>query len=134
MHIVVVERHRNVEAKWAPILRQLPKGGCEVNEGLEETALREVAEETGLRCIALSRAGTARWAYQRDGRTWVETVTYFFLRPVGGRIDRHDKEFDVVRWLPIRDAERSLSYPEERQLLHTVLTGKLLPEEFWPPL
>ena len=43
--IVIVEREKDIEEKWSPTLRQLPKGGSRAGENLEETALREVLEE-----------------------------------------------------------------------------------------
>jgi 8-oxo-dGTP pyrophosphatase MutT (NUDIX family) len=128
--IAVVERHRDVEPKWAPILRQLPKGACEGSESLEETARREVEEETGFTSRTVGPAGTAGWSYLRDGNTWHETVTYFFLEPTTTFPRAHDSEFDLVRWITIQEAVTSLSYPEERKLVGDILSSQSLPEKY----
>ena len=66
INIVIVERTKNIEKKWAPTLRQLPKGGCNPGETLEETALREVLEETGFSAQIIAKAGQAQWSYERN--------------------------------------------------------------------
>lgn len=129
-HIVVVERFRDVEPKWSPVLRQLPKGKCEDSESLEAAALREVEEETGFASKIIGFAGTASWSYSREGYLWHETVAYFFLEPASVTPHAHDSEFDLVRWLPIEDAAMLLSYPEERALVRGILSTHSLPREF----
>ncbi len=123
--IVIVEREKGVEEKWAPILRQLPKGGCKPGETLEQTALREVLEETGYRAKIIARAGEARWSYERGGQIWDETVHYYFMVPVTMIAQNHDEEFDCVRWIEIERATELLSYPEERRLIAEVLEKEL---------
>jgi len=119
--ILIVERYRDLEPQWQPVLRQLPKGGCRPGENLEETALREVLEETGYQAEILDRGGEAHWSYERFGITWDETVHYYLMRPVDPGADpaslSHDDEFDAVRWVPVSEAVRSVSYPEERRIL-----------------
>ena len=125
--IIIVEREKGVEEKWAPILRQLPKGGCKQGETLEQTALREVLEETGYRARILGKAGETGWSYERDGQIWDETVHYYFMQPLTLDTQEHDEEFDYVRWFDIKQAARILSYPEERELLIGILHQDRLP-------
>ncbi|MGD1045079.1 MAG: NUDIX domain-containing protein [Bacteroidota bacterium] len=119
-YVVVVELVNNVEKKWAPILRQLPKGRCEKGETFEETALREVFEETGYKTKIISKAGEAKWSYYREDVFWEETVHYFFMTPLSLSAEQHDREFDYVQWMPIEEVCEKLSYPEERQLINHI--------------
>lgn len=123
--IVIVERTNDVEPKWRPILRQLPKGSTEPGESLLQTALREVEEETGFAAEVLAFAGTAQWSYQKLNEVWHETVHYYFLRPKTVIPKPHDAEFETVRWVPIEEAARILSYPEERDLLAKLIASGL---------
>ena len=126
--IVIVEWEKGVEEKWAPILRQLPKGGCKPGETLEQTALREVLEETGFEARIISKAGEAKWSYERGGQIWDETVHYYFMEPLTLVAQEHDDEFDYVRWVTIQEAARILSYPEERQLIAKIIGSSKLPK------
>lgn len=119
--ILVVERTKNVEPKWSPILRQLPKGGINAGESIDQAALREVLEETGYTAHIVKKAGTAQWAYERHGHSWVETVHYFFMTLLSTTPTTHDEEFDRISWMSIDAAKRLLSYPEERSLLREVI-------------
>ena len=125
--IVIVEWEKGVEEKWAPILRQLPKGGCKPGETLEQTALREVLEETGFKARIISKAGEAKWSYERDGQVWDETVHYYFMKPLTLVAQERDDEFDFVRWVRIEEVARVLSYPPERELIAKIIANSKLP-------
>lgn len=124
--IIIVELENNVPEKWAPVLRQLPKGGCKQYESIEETASREVLEETGYSCTIIRKAGEANWSYERNGQQWDETVHYFFMRLKSDIALEHDDEFDRVRWININKAANILSYPEERELIKKIINYSLL--------
>jgi len=126
-YIIIVEWEKGVEAKWAPILRQLPKGKCKKGETLKQTALREVLEETGYKAKIITKAGQAQWSYKRQGVVWEETVHYFFMTPLSLTPQAHDDEFDYVRWVKINEATKILSYPPERNLVNTILKNNILP-------
>mgnify|MGYP000888356876 CR=1 FL=1 len=125
--IVIVEWEKGVPEQWAPVLRQLPKGGCKPGETLEQTALREVLEETGFDASIITKAGEAKWSYERNGQIWDETVHYFFMNPRTLVAQAHDKEFDYVRWIKIEEAAEILSYPPERELIQNIIDNARLP-------
>lgn len=126
VEIVVVQRRKGIETKWLPVLRQLPKGAVEDGEELQQTALREVQEETGFQGHIVGTAGEASWKYTRDGKTWQETVHYYLMKLASDTQLPHDDEFEEVLWMPIADAAKMLSYPEERSLLEQVIWKNIL--------
>lgn len=91
----------------------LPKGKLHRGETDEQGALREVEEETGLRCVIERPAGRVRYR-DRTGRS--KEVAYFHMTPEGGAF-RPNREVDELRWLPVEDAKRLLTYERDRALL-----------------
>jgi 8-oxo-dGTP pyrophosphatase MutT (NUDIX family) len=100
--------HRPKYDDWS-----LPKGKLHPGEDAAEGALREVAEETGLRCTLGDELPSSSYV-DRQGRP--KLVRYWAMQPVGGRFEAND-EVDEVRWLPLEDAARVLSYLDDRELL-----------------
>ena len=100
---------------------QLPKGLIEQGEPTEETARREVAEETGLRGDLLQPLDRIEYWYvwdYGDGRERVHKLVYFFLlRYTGGSTKDHDDEVDEARWFPLGEAQQRLSHENERRIL-----------------
>jgi len=95
----------------------LPKGTPNAGETREQTALREVGEETGLEVrITDSLDSIEYWFVQRGTRIH-KTVHYFLMEPTGGDLDRHDHEFDQVRWVTFADAPTLLTFETERALV-----------------
>ena len=94
----------------------LPKGTPDANETTEETALREVREESGLDVRIVSRFDSIEYWFVQ-GRTRIhKTVHYFLMVPTGGDLGRHDHEFDEVRWITFVEAARLLTFETERAL------------------
>ena len=94
----------------------LPKGTPELWEHLEQTALREVHEETGLDVRMVAPLGQISYRFARPGP--VEKVVLFYLMPaVGGDLSRHDGEYEEVRWAPVTEALRLLSFENYRDVL-----------------
>lgn len=86
-------------------------------ETIEETALREVAEETGLKvCITAPLESIEYWFVQ-GGLRIHKTVHYFMMEPTGGDLANHDHEFEEVRWVPLREAHGLLTFETERSLV-----------------
>jgi 8-oxo-dGTP diphosphatase len=93
-----------------------PKGKAEQGESDEECALREVAEETGLRCeLGPELASTA----YRDARGRRKRVRYYAMRATDGRFEPR-REVDEVRWLTLRDAERALTWKRDIAVLRSL--------------
>jgi 8-oxo-dGTP pyrophosphatase MutT (NUDIX family) len=99
----------------------LPKGTPDADETAEETALREVAEETGLQVRILEPVGDIRYRFVRDGRRIHKVVHYFLMEATGGELADHDHEFEEVRWVPLAEAEALMSFPTERDIVARAL-------------
>jgi 8-oxo-dGTP diphosphatase len=106
MEIALV--HRRAYDDWS-----LPKGKCNKGERLEECALREVEEETGLSCLIARSLGTVAYT-DRGGRDKV--VWYWLMRPIGGKF-KATFEVDAMEWMPFNQAVHKLSYRHDRDLL-----------------
>ncbi len=105
---------RHAENLWA-----LPKGTPEEGETIEQAALREVREETGVTVETEAVVGDVKYWFSRpkEGVRYYKTVHYFLMRPTGGDPALHDHEFDEVRWFAVGDALRLMSYPNEAKVL-----------------
>ena len=104
--IVVV--HRAKYDDWT-----LPKGKTEPGESDEDCAIREVEEETGLRCELLEELTTVSYD---DPQGRPKQVRYWLMRPVSGEL-QPQHEIDDARWVPIDDAEDVLTYERDREVL-----------------
>ena len=105
----------------APVLWALPKGTPDSGETLEETALRETREETGLEVEIEAPVGSIRYFFVRGSTRFHKTVHFFLMRPTGGALDLHDREFDEVRWAPISEALALLTHATERAIAEQAL-------------
>lgn len=93
-----------------------PKGKALSGESDEDCALREVEEETGLRCaLDAELPGTA----YDDSQGRPKVVRYWVMRPLAGAFEPHE-EVDEVRWLPLADAVDALSYERDRTVVRAV--------------
>jgi 8-oxo-dGTP pyrophosphatase MutT (NUDIX family) len=104
------------EGTWA-----LPKGNIGRGESPEATAVREVIEETGLEGRSLGKLGDVKYVYTRRGGERVfKVVSFYLLRYRRGRIDdvapAFRREVAEARWLPLDEAQQSLSYSGEREM------------------
>ena len=100
----------------------LPKGGPDDGETGEETAAREVREETGVTVSVREPLGDVRYWYRRGGRRVHKTVHFYLCDYVSGSTADHDHEVDDARWIPLHEARNVLSYPGERQLIERALS------------
>ena len=91
----------------------LPKGKCASDEDDEACALREVEEETGLRCELGAGLGTTEYT-DRHGRP--KRVVYWAMRPSGGAFVPND-EVDEVRWVTAEAARSELTYDLDRDIV-----------------
>ena len=106
------------------LLWSLPKGHVEAGETAEQTAVREVAEETGILGEVLGKLGTIDFWFVADGRRIHKTVHHFLLLvldPVGGLgLSDDDREVSEVAWVPLPELADRLAYADERRLLDRV--------------
>jgi 8-oxo-dGTP pyrophosphatase MutT (NUDIX family) len=100
----------------------LPKGGANRGETPEETAGREVREETGINVAVKEPLGDVEYWYRRGGRRVFKTVHYYLCEFVSGSTDDHDHEVDEARWIPLEEARSALTYPGERELIERALS------------
>lgn len=110
MNIVLCGRHS--PHQWA-----LPKGTPEAGESREETALREVQEETGLEVRIVAPLGDIEYRFSRDGVHYHKRVYYYLMAPLGGSTDLHDAEFDVVQWFPLDETASLMTHETEAEVV-----------------
>ena len=110
--------HRKARADWS-----FPKGKVEPGESDEECALREVAEETGLRCALGSELPSVSYRDRKDRpkrvRYWAMTILRGIAQPLN--------EVDAVRWVTVAEAARTLTYPRDREVLSAFAHGQIAP-------
>jgi 8-oxo-dGTP pyrophosphatase MutT (NUDIX family) len=109
---------RTSDRLWA-----LPKGTPEPGETLIQTALREVREETGVEVEQVGVVGEVKYWFSRpqEGVRYNKTVHHFLLNPIGGDPSLHDHEFDDVRWFPVQEALKLMTYPNEARILRMAI-------------
>jgi 8-oxo-dGTP pyrophosphatase MutT (NUDIX family) len=100
----------------------LPKGGPERGETPEQTATREVREETGVTATVREPLGDVNYWYRRGGRRVYKTVHFYLCDYVSGSTEDHDHEVENARWMPLEAARTALSYPGERTLIERALS------------
>jgi 8-oxo-dGTP diphosphatase len=91
----------------------LPKGKLESGESHEAGALREILEETGLRCDLGAELAQAQYT-DHKGRS--KRVRYYLMDPVAGEFQAND-EVDEVVWLDALAASRQVSYTRDAEIL-----------------
>jgi 8-oxo-dGTP pyrophosphatase MutT (NUDIX family) len=95
----------------------LPKGTPNAGETREQTAVREVREETGLEVRITDVLESIEYWFVQRGTRIHKTVHYFLMEPTGGDLERHDHEFDKVRWVRFDEAGDLLTFETERDLV-----------------
>jgi 8-oxo-dGTP diphosphatase len=108
--IAVVHRPRYDD--WS-----LPKGKLDPGEGWEEAAVREVEEETGLRCELGVELAPARY---RDRKGRDKLVRWWLMTPLEGEFTATD-EVDELRWLDPEAALGLLDYDHDRELVQALV-------------
>lgn len=110
------------EGVWA-----LPKGLIGRGEDPEETARREVEEETGVRARAVRKLGDVRYVYTWHGERVFKVVSFYLFRYSGGRLGDLPPalahEVAEARWLPLEEAPSLLAYAGEREMAERALSA-----------
>ncbi|MGH3437058.1 MAG: NUDIX hydrolase [Sciscionella sp.] len=100
------------------LLWSLPKGHIEQGETAEQTAVREVEEETGVACTVLRPLGVIDYWFVADSHKKVhKTVHHFMLEWLSGELSDEDVEVTEVAWVPLSELPNLLAYPDERKLV-----------------
>lgn len=118
IEVVVVHRPRYDD--WS-----LPKGKQERGERRRDTALREVEEETGLRCVRGPKLGPPV-EYEvalPDGRRYLKRVTWWAMTVVEDLGFTPNDEVDLVRWVPLGSLVDVLTHEVEHDLVHLLATS-----------
>lgn len=106
------------------MLWSLPKGHIELGETAEQTAIREVAEETGIQGSVLAALGSIDYWFVTEGRRVHKTVHHYLMRFLGGELSDDDVEVTEVAWVPLRELPSRLAYADERRLAE--VAGELI--------
>ncbi|HSW89482.1 MAG TPA: NUDIX hydrolase [Patescibacteria group bacterium] len=113
---VLVCKHSGYH-KWV-----LPKGLVEKGEKLEETAIREVEEEAGVKAKIIEPIGTPeKYVYILNGTRIFKTVHYFLMEYVSGEIDTHDFEMEDVRWVSPDEALHLVEYEGAKRIVEKAI-------------
>ena len=114
LQVCLIARRRNRQEFW-----RLPKGHLEPGEHPQDTAVREVLEETGLHGDPLASLGSIVYRFTaKEARTrYVKTVHFYLLRYRDGEARAQDTEVDDLAWLSLEDALARISYDNERRIL-----------------
>jgi len=99
------------------LLWSLPKGHQEPGETLEQAAIREVKEETGISGVIIGTLGTIDFWFVVEGRRIHKTVHHYLMRATGGELSDADIEVTEVAWVPLPQIQDQLAYSDERNLL-----------------
>ena len=106
------------------MLLALPKGLVDPGEKPEQTAIREVREETGLVAVPVTKLGDIKYVYVRtwgDKERVFKIVSFYLLQYQSGQIDEiaSDMRIEVKRalWIPLDTAVSKLAYRGEKDMV-----------------
>ena len=116
--IEVVLVGRREPERWV-----LPKGTPNRGESMDQTAVREVSEETGIQVRLIRPLHDIQYWFVLHGVRHYKTVHFYLMEAVGGDTSLHDHEYDVAAWFPIAEAERRLAFANERMVVTKARAG-----------
>lgn len=118
----------SAQKKTSPEITALPKGAIDKGEKPEETAIREVQEETGICADLITKLADIKYVYVRNwgNRARVfKIVSFFLLLYRSGKLDDISPEMRVevqrAFWLPLDEAPKALTYKGEREVAKAAL-------------
>jgi 8-oxo-dGTP pyrophosphatase MutT (NUDIX family) len=124
----VADSRQRGRKKWQKMLLALPKGLVDQGEKPEQTAVREVREETGLSAVPLTKLGDIKYVYVRswgDRERVFKIVSFYLLRYVSGKIDDISPEMRIevkrALWVPLEQAALQLAYKGEKDMVRRAL-------------
>jgi len=117
----VVEGENVLLIKLDSGLYSLPKGHVEQGESFEQTALREVAEETGVKAQIIRYLGDyTRLSDENDGSIVIKTIKIYLLKQIGYIEKMHDEK---PEWVRIHDAINNMHFEQEVHFLNQILSS-----------
>ena len=99
------------------MLWSFPKGHLEDGETVEDAAVREVSEETGITGRVVAPLGVIDFYFTAEDRRIHKTVHHFLIEARGGELSDEDAEVEQVAWVRLDDLRARLAYADERRLL-----------------
>ena len=114
---LLIGRRDHKDASGKTILWSLPKGHIEEGETPEQAALREVAEETGIKSAIERSLGVIDFWFMAGGKRIHKTVHHYLFRETGGLLAPQESEVDEVGWFPLAEIVDRLAYPDEKKLI-----------------
>lgn len=121
--VAVIEPGRHGEPEDRKDVVALPKGNVDPGEKPDQTAAREVMEETGVKAKLITKLDSVKYVYMRkwsDNEKIFKVVTFYLMKYQSGRIGQITEEMrhEVRRayWLPLKEAAAKLSYKGEKQM------------------
>lgn len=109
--LILVSQH-SLHHGWV-----FPKGfiGDKVEgESKEDTAVREVKEETGIDAQILEKLTPVTYQYVNGGEKHKKTVYYYIMKHLGGNTEEHDNEMEAVEWIPTNQVLERLTYKSDK--------------------
>ena len=110
--VLASRRTRRGDLAWG-----LAKGGIEEGETLEDAAVREVREETGIAAEIEASLGDTRYFYVWETTRIRKTVHFFLMRATDGDPEPRDDEMEEIRWFPLERALKRAAYRGERDVI-----------------
>jgi 8-oxo-dGTP diphosphatase len=108
--------HRPKYDDWS-----LPKGKLDRGETFEQAAVREVLEETGLRCRLRQELEEVRYT---DGKGRPKLVRYWVMDVAQDTGFEPSDEVDELRWLELPAAAALLTYHHDQELVASLVSGR----------
>jgi 8-oxo-dGTP pyrophosphatase MutT (NUDIX family) len=96
---------------------RLPKGKIDPGESAADAAVREVAEEIGLRARVIAALGSVEYDYAEDSDRVSKEVHYFLMEWVPGESLELDGEMDRTYWCAVDEAEKKLTFETEQRAI-----------------
>ena len=122
-HVAAIQPRRDNDKPAKPALA-LPKGIVDPGEKPDQTALREVREETGLEAELITKLGDVKYVYTRtwgDRARVFKIVSFYLFRYISGEIGQIAPEMQhevaLAKWIALDEGSRLLSYKGERNMI-----------------